>query len=1108
MLTEEQKKAIRSRKKDIVISASAGSGKTSTMVSRVIALIKGGVKPERIAMMTFTENAAREMISRLSDALIKEIRLVPLSERKVLVDALDALPMISCGTIHSFCYKFIMSHFEKVSLSPMHSIIDEKGADSLKNRAFRAVTRDHYLREGADYVSFAAHFDKIADENLKKSVFKVYALLTTLDEEEDFLAKWEKIAETELSEQAGAALFTEYYRKKAERLIAKYAERHVEAANVGAEEIKAQIEYRIKKLQAAYLVRDFEEIFHVQDERDYGKMPSVSRREKTDFALLWEDVEALDKARKALEDDLKERVKEFGTYDEACEAHRDSSLRVKKLLSLVRDFAAEYEKVKQETKVLDFADLEKYALRLLSDDEIRKGLLFEHVLVDESQDINPVQEKLICLLSEKRARFSVGDVKQSIYRFRLADPNIFLRAMERAAASPEKSDLILFNQNFRSSKAVVDFVNDVFDPLMRPSFGGVDYGAAHLIGQENGNSGEVRCFFCRKEIPAPTVIDKMYDLPEAVRLAKERDSENEEVKWVRDRIRRLVGTKLYDAKKGEEFIVRYGDIAVLSVSRGRVAQELISCLQKSNIPVNVGAFEREGKCLEGEQLTDLLRLVLSPHDDYALLSVMRSPMFEFSMEEIIRISLLEGESFYEKAAAYAEKPEGEKMRELFAYVEKVRFESSVFPLADLMSRVAEERFRLPLLREPDGRLRFGKLRAFVSAMASRSEITSVASFLDYHDQDYDGAAGGEIADGNAVTFMTVHGSKGLEFPIVFLVDTGAEIVSSQDAKESVLADRDLGVHLRVTELGGVERKCASFRMTLVKKKLEAMEDKLRLLYVALTRARNSLYVTGKIADAKFGKILSPESGSSMAEWITYAVPEPPHLERHYEERPFIASPKQEEKERVEVDKESLRKAFAYEYPHKKATVTGIKYTVTGINSMDEEGYHPPTPLFPEEKVERGTALHALMEHIPLSSEKEEDVALCLCELVRQGIVSEEEGREVSPAVVLEALSVIRALVGDRKVEREKTFMLKLPARAVGVADLDDEVAVQGKLDLLALGEDAVIVDYKVSGAPIPVLKERYKAQLELYALAVKKSLAVSSVRKYIFVPGRNLLIEI
>lgn len=1108
MLTEEQKRAIDSRKKDIVISASAGSGKTSTMVSRVIGLIKEGVKPERIAMMTFTENAAREMISRLSDALIKEIRLVPPSERKTLVDALDALPMISCGTIHSFCYKFIMSHFEKVALSPMHSIIDEKGADSLKNRAFRAVAREHYLSEGAEYVSFAAHFDKISDENLKKSVFKVYALLTTLDEEEDPLSKWEKIAETSLSEQAGASLFAEYYRKRAERLIEKYAALRKEAAAVGAKEIAAQLAYRINKLDKAYRVATFEDIFRVNDERDYGKMQAVSRREKTDFALLWADVEVADKARKTLEDDLKERLKEFGTYEEACEAHRDSAARVKRLLAFVRDFAAEYERVKQEMKVLDFSDLEKYALRLLSDEELRKGVLFEHVLVDESQDINPVQEKLICLLSEKRARFSVGDVKQSIYRFRLADPNIFLRAMERAAASPERSDLILFNRNFRSSKAVIDFVNDVFDPLMTSAFGGVEYGAARLVGEEEGNSGEVGCFFCRKEVPEKTVVDEMYDLPAAVHLAKERDSENEEVKWVRDRIRRLVGTKLYDAKRKEDFTVRYGDIAVLSVSRGNVAQELISCLQRSNIPVNVGAFEREGKCLEGEQLTDLLRLILSPHDDYALLSVMRSPMFEFPTEEIIRISLLEGESFFEKAAAYAEKPEGEKMRELFSYVEKIRFESSVFPLAELLSRIAEERFRLPLLREPDGRLRFGKLRAFVSAMASRSEITSVAAFLEYHDHDYDGVAGGEIADGNAVTFMTVHGSKGLEFPIVFLVDTGAEIVSTQDAKESVLADRDLGVHLRVTEIGGVERKCASFRMTLVKKKLEAMEDKLRLLYVALTRARNSLYVTGKIADSKFGKILSPESASTMAEWITYAVPKPPHLERHYEETPFEEEPPKEDLAEIKVDKARLREAFAYEYPHKKATVTGIKYTVTGINSMDEEGYHPPTPLFPEEKIERGTALHALMEHIPLSSEREEDVLLCLEELIRQGIVSAEEGERVSPAAVLDALAKIRALVGARKVEREKTFMLKLPARTVGVADLEDEVAVQGKLDLLALGEDAVIVDYKLSGAPIPVLKERYKAQLELYALAVKKSLSVSSVRTYIFVLGRNLLVEI
>ena len=1107
MLTEEQKRAIISDKRRIVVSASAGSGKTSTMVRRVLEQIKKGVPAKHIVMLTFTENAAREMVVRLSDALIEEIRAAKGELRERLVAASDALPMLSCGTIHSYCFTLIMSHFELLGLSPLHAIVDEEGATALRHRALADVVKAWYEADGEGYLDFSARFGRKGDASLKESVLRFYNYLTTAEDREGFLHKAEEIAAAPLEDTEAAKQFLLYYTRRAESLAKRFAALRDEAMELGAPTVAARMTARINELTSTFSFGSVRDFFRAAESQTV-RAPAVSREERERVADLWERYESVDSVWKSLKSNQKSQTAALGTYEQACDAYTKASAIVLKLIAFTRDFSAAYEVRKQEARALDFADLEKYALALLLRPEIRAELSSECILVDECQDINPVQDRIITLLSEGCDLFSVGDVKQSIYRFRLADPDIFLTAMERASLDPAHSDVILFDRNFRSSQAVINFVNAVFAPLMKREFGGVNYAEAPLIGQEDGDKGAVRCFFYQEETEKKE-ISSVYRLREDAGRSRLEEEFCVEAEWVRDRIKEVVGTKLYDAKKKTEFTVRYSDIAILSAKRSPRADQVISVLRRSHVPMNLGKFQREGKCLEGEQLTDFLRLLLSPHDDFALLSVMRSPMFAFGTDEIARIALEEGKEYYKRALAYAQKPEGGKVRALLDYLEKARFDSSVLSLPDLMRKVVEEKFRLALLKETDGRLRLGKLMKFVDTVCARKEIDSVAAFLEYHDEFYAGAPAGEITDGNAVNVMTVHESKGLEFPIVFLIDTGRNILSNREARDNVVADKDLGLHKKVAEEEGNRvRDNLAFKGTVMKKNRESMEDALRLLYVALTRAKNRLYVSGKISDKRYGTLLAPEFAATTAEWIAYAMRNVGGIERYYEPaRIMEAAPTVSQTESA-FDASALRRAFAYEYPHKKATVTGIKYTVTGINTMDDEGYYPPTPLFPEEKTERGTALHAVMENIPLDVDSEEAVASCLAAFTENGVISEEEAKAVRASTVLSAVRKVRALVGERKVEREKTFMLKVPAREVGVADLEDEVAVQGKVDLMAVGEDAIVVDYKLTGAPADVLRERYRAQLALYALAVRKSLHVVNVRTYIFVLGRNELIEI
>ena len=1138
--TDEQQRAIESRKENIVVSASAGSGKTGTMVLRVIDLIKEGVPADHIVMLTYTENAAHEMMSRLSDVLFKEIRHATGETRARLMKAHDELPMLSCGTIHSFCFKLIMAHFERLGLSPLHTIVESNAADALKKRIFNSVVRAGHEAGGAEFIEFFAQFDNKEDD-LFESVQKVYECMTSLEEREQALDEWERIATMELPDLPAVPYCLEAYKRRRDVLLEKYEELRMAAESLpDAKKILAAVVYRINALKQ-YEFTSLRDLFAVFEGRS-GRAPSISEYEQITFVDLYRRYKNLENARTKWTDAVKAPFADLGGYENACDVYRRSAKYVTELLALVRNFDAAYKKVKDEKKLLDFSDLEQYALRLLEEDAIRAELSCDHVLVDEKQDVNPIQDRLVRLLSDGHSLFSVGDVKQSIFRFRQGAPEIFQRLMREGREDLDHSDVILFDKNFRSSKAVISFVNEVFMPLMTERFGGVDYSEAPLRGREPvGEDGKpiidvgyVNCTFfdpadAPSGTPLPSEFTSVYDIPEEDRRLKENASAvDEEAKWVRDRILEVVGSRQYDAKEGKYFTVSYKDIAILSRRRGGVAPKVISCLREAHIPMSLGAFKEDGQSDEERQLADLMRLVISPYDDYALVSVMRSPMFAFDLDEIARISLLEGKSYYEKAKAYASTSEGSAVRAFFDYLDEVRFDSSVLPVADLLSRVIEGKFRLPLLREADGRLRFGSLRSFIGEVRAR-RVASVAEFLDYFDNEYQGTSG-EISDGNAVTFMTIHGSKGLEFPVVILIDTGATLFGMKSYGTALAVDKCFGVHKRSVEQDGKILKNPSFRLVLEKKKQEEMEDSLRLMYVALTRAKNVLYVTGKRSVDRLQSILSVESASSMAEWISYAMPTLP------KGKPLIDLPsaeeiKEEEKEQsvfvpeedvapaknISDGRSALANAFAYAYPYEIATKTGIKYTVTGRNTMDDDGYYPPKPLFSEEedKAARGTALHAVMENIPFTTDTLEDVTACVRHFAEQGIIVEEEAQEVDPSVVLDAVRKVRAKVGDYSVMREKTFMLQLPASApeIKIEGVDDLVVVQGKVDLLAIREtdgekEAVILDYKLTSAPDGVIRERYGKQLALYARAVKEGLGIHRIRAYIFVLGRNRFVEI
>ncbi|MBO4472611.1 MAG: UvrD-helicase domain-containing protein [Clostridia bacterium] len=1121
-LTEPQIKAITSTKKKVIVTASAGAGKTFTMVSRVIDfVVNKGVDLTSVVMLTFTNKAAEEMKGRLSSELHKGIAdATDPFVKKRLAMAIDVLPLFHCSTIDSFCFKIVKSHFQMLGLSPMLSLLDEDGQERAMGQAARMLLDEIFRNDPDDYHAIMEIFsDK--EENIETAVKKVYTYAMTTDAPETFWKKANDIAS--LPDLRKAPAMQAFFRRVNEGARDALAFiRSFPPFSAGAKVFETE-RYRMENyLDSCVTARSLADIAEAREK--------AMRLKKDDKGANDADKVAYGQMRDrflSVRDGMTDcKYSDAALASDAAVAEK-AQKETLTLLRIAYRFQELYQSVKEGERVIDFCDVEHYALRLFSDYGVAKELGCKFLLVDECQDLNPLQDRLMQSIVDGNDLFMVGDVKQSIYRFRLSDPSILQNKIEAGRTDPA-TDVIDFTSNFRSCDAVVDFVNTVFSRLMTEEFGGVDYPIADRNGVHKGD-GEVRMFFYRKEKEEAPPPNGIYSVEAA---AKEKAAESArtcpEGEWVRDRIRELVGREYEstDPRVTEKQTVTYGDIAILSARKmttDNLQARVIETLRRASIPVNVGGFVKDGDHTEINAIVDFLRLIESPMNDYAMLSVLRSDMFAFSLDRLSEISLAEGTSFAEKAIGRRAAGDAD-LEAFFSYLTRMRELSGVLSLYELVSRLVDDKLRLPLLRRADGRKVFGDVLTYVGELKSMDPMPSISDYLPYFDKYYKMREGGEVAESDAVKVMSVHASKGLESPVVFVIGLDDAIIGRPDQNENVFLDKEYGLVKKPSR-----ENCVYIEQFKNKKERELKEDKLRLLYVALTRARNFLFLSGGVKPEILDAAKDPErvpvsedgttenkkstlpdktQAATFAEWILGAI--------NGTDYPFVSdNPPCSVAEtqvgdlpvEVSVDEAAaLEKALSWKYSHEKATETSIKFTVTAINDMEEVELPPTEIRFPvEDKKSKGTAFHAAMENAPFTLEGEEETSRFLDGLVESRVIEASDRADLSPRAVFAALKRVRRLVEGYEVYREKSFLLRLPARAASVADIDDPVLVQGKIDLLAIkGDEAIVLDYKLSGLPSPVLREKYDKQLELYKKAVLAGYPeVKHVIRYIFVLGRN-----
>ena len=1154
--TPSQKLAIEDRGGELLVSAAAGSGKTRVLTERLMRWITEGDAPRSIdnfLIITFSTAAAAELRSRISEELSARAAADPGSKRLRRESALVRRAQI--GTIHSFCSALLREYAGRAGIAPDFAIADEDRARELRRLSLETVLEAAYAEAEPGFIQLADTVGAGTDDRrLESLVLELHGKLQSHARPGDWAARQSELFETGAEDAADTPWGRELLESAADELLwwagefdelvrslagfEKMGKAYVPSFSETASSLRGAAKRAAEGWDA---LREALPIAfpRLGTLRGGGEDPELAERAKARR-------EACKKAAKRLE-------KGFTLPSEQLlRDMRATAPAMRALLKLVGDFDAEYTRRKRRRSLLDFADLEHLAARLLTEPDgsptetaREVSRRYAEVMVDEYQDVSLVQDMIIRAVSDSGRRlFMVGDVKQSIYRFRLADPTIFLKKYESYADAPQPEGVprrVFLRESFRSRGEVVDAVNAVFGCLMSKGLGEMEYDERARLRAGLEYPGVV---------PVPELV--AVPLPGADEDEERPDKIEVEAAYAARMMRRLVET---GAKISEGSALRplgYGDIAVLLRSVNVSGPVWRRVLAREGVPVEAGQSGGFFEAPEVAVIISLLAIIDNPRQDVALISVLRSELFGFTNDELTEIRLMSGEGdFY--AALSARAQVSEKARAFLDTLARLRDFARDSELATLIWEIYESLGCMALcsaMRDGVGR-RARLLRLF--ELARSFETTGwrgLRRFLDWLRSMRERGEEPAFPDedgGGAVRIMSIHRSKGLEFPVVFIGDTARQFNRS-DLRGSVLVHPELGLGPKFTDAArGIEYPTLARRAVANRLKRELLSEELRLLYVAMTRARERLFITCTFADPqKNMDKLAPAAQEhipaqallpmrSMAEWLICAALGTGgraltlSIGGDEEGAPRRVTPAaQPEPERTgeEASPVDFDALLAWRYPHSGAETLPSKLTATELKSLAEPDaesaellpraartFRRPDIALAARRLtaaERGTATHLALRYLELGALTTPEAAReAVDRLAAAGKLSAREAAAVDAAGLCRfALSPLgRRITAAPRVLREFPFALLCPAERFFPGAEGEELLLQGVVDCCLIEPDgAVIVDYKtdrIAPEAAPERAKRYAAQLETYAWAVSRitGLAVKAKIVYFLQPG-------
>lgn len=1176
--TEEQKQVIWLRNRNILVSAAAGSGKTAVLVERILQKITDREHPvdiDRLLIVTFTRAAAAEMRERIGLEIQKRLLADPDNENLQRQETLLFHAQIT--TIDSFCQSVLRTYFHLIDLDPAFSIVDEGEAKLLRRDTAEELLEEKYREGDTDFLQFVECFaNGKNDENLIEMIWQVYEFSRSHPWPEEWLEECKKNYDIDTLEDL---ISSEWMKMICEQVDQTLNDLEI----IRTEALKVANSPYGPWMYADALEQDGEILKQLSKGNDYAE---YARRflNIRKFAVLSrkKDEEVSDEKReqvKLLRDQIKKGIASlqeqyfYQSPQEMLEELKAGKVSAQMLLMLASEFGLRFTEKKRERNLLDFSDLEHLALQILVKKEngnvvpgeaaLAFSKQFEEIMIDEYQDSNMVQELILTSISRcsmgQNNLFMVGDVKQSIYRFRLACPELFMEKYDTYTTEDSENQKIELHKNFRSRKEVLFDVNFIFRKIMHRNLGNVEY-------DDNA------ALYAGIEFPKLVTNVEMDDLTAAKSplsgseiLLFDADSVTEtnareaEARMIGGQIKAIVGRELvYDKESRHYRKAEYRDIVILLRSLSGWSEEFLAVLSDMGIPAYTGTRSGYFSALEVRTVLSFLRVLDNPRQDIPFTAVLTSPIGTFATEELAKIRTENPEvSYYEACRAYENAGSDgilrEKLQKFFKVLEHFRSCVPYTPMHELLWKIYEETGYFDYVcAMPAGSQRKANLE-MLAEKAAAYESTSyrgLFNFVRYIEnlQKYEvdfGEASTIGEEENTVRIMSIHKSKGLEFSVVFLAGAGKKF-NRQDARGKILIDDKLGI---ATDYLDLERKvkAPTLKKNVLSRKmnLESMGEELRILYVAMTRAKEKLFITA--GDRYLGRHVEKWGGisgrrelpftflsaaGSYLDWLLMAsenaraslsvthVPAAELLKEAARSQAWKAGTYLELKRlREEGDPcppevlEQLCRPYSHEADiglHAKMSVSELKEQGQFVDD-GESDFLPTVPAFlrkgEEEEREqgriscpggavRGTAYHRALELLSFKDAASfGDLKAQLDAIKAQGLMAEEALRLVQPGVLWRFFQTplaerMRRADEEGRLYKEQQFVVGIPAREMDEADSDELVLIQGIIDAWFEDEDgAVLVDYKtdrIGEGEEAVLLDRYRLQLIYYRRALEQ----------------------
>jgi len=1179
-LTDEQRRAVENRGGALLVSAAAGSGKTRVLVERLLDRVSRGADIDRFLVITYTKAAAAELRGRIAKELNERLAEHP-GDRHLCRQA-TLIYRANISTVHSFCANLLREHAAALDLDPDFRLCDEGEAVVLMDQVLSRIMDRRY--EDIDPTGdFAQLVDTMSagrdDRRLMQIVLDVFRRIQSHPDPEAWLSEQERVWQldgvSDIAQTPWGALLLEQARQQAAYNLSRLqqAERWADRDAVLSMNYGDSIRASIAATRQLLNVDSWDGMCAALP----VPFPAAGRKRGV------EDENAAARA-KALRERAKTQLNKLNDW--FCEDSESllTDLRlarpaVRGLMALVRDFGRAFAEEKRRRGLLDFADLEHLAVRLLVDEagnptDVARtcSARFDEVMVDEFQDTNRVQTAIFDAVSDGgRTLFMVGDVKQSIYRFRLADPTIFLERYRDYAPADEaavgEGRKLVLSRNFRSRPQVLEGVNDLFRDIMSVQLGEMEYTDDQALVPGR-----------RADEPGDWAVEL-----DVVQTDSDEEDEDErtdknllEARNAARRIRQMLDGMQIPEGEGLRPL-RPEDVMILMRSPGPVLHHYIRALEEQGIPWSADTGEDFFSFTEINVALSLLRVVDNPRQDVALISALRSPVYGFTADRLAQLRSESRGDFFtavEEAAERGEQDCADFIREL----DVLRTGAADRTCSRMIWHIYERTNLLGLFSAmPEGDQRRGHLLSLYE-LARQQEGAGCQTLFDFlmrldrlRDSGQNVFKGSAPNESGGVQILTIHRSKGLEAPVVLVCGLGRQF-NRTDLHNPVLFHQKLGIGLRyVDRERNIELDTLSRHAVARVLDNEMLAEELRLLYVAMTRARDKLILS--VSGARLGKALAdawdeldnpipPQlltGCSNVGMWVLMSVMtrrcgEPlrrlagcdAFVERDYtmpwdvrvidgESLAGFRQVRTQTRQREqEADENVLRAAFSWSYPHQPAGNTPSKLTATQLKGREldrevrEEGEQQEKavsaaplyrPRFAAEKLgltpaQKGIATHLVMQYLDFARcGSAGQIAEQIGELVEREFITEQEGQAVDPKRLAAFFQTpLGGQLTAAKVNREFKFSLLVDAGDYYPGLAGEELLLQGVVDCwFETDEGITVVDFKsdwVTEQTLPARAAQYKPQLDTYARALNAITGLPVVRRVLWFFALDRAVEV